>query len=269
MRSLIDVLKTLRPTSVAFLLGVLGVGVALAFARRTRSIARWYFLAVLLGFWGFSTPACVEPLVRWRGRDFGPLTRAADARGARTVVVLGGGNRAWHIDDFIINVVAANTGFRVIEGARLYRLLGRPDIILCGGGPGRDPTVAPESEAMREAIARMGVPDDHLMLERESRTTGEEAASVRRMLDGRERQPIVLVTSPTHMRRALVMFRAAGLDPVPSASAYKSDYSLENRRWLPSDTALTLFDSLVYDTAAEFYYLRLGAYSGSVATGAR
>jgi uncharacterized SAM-binding protein YcdF (DUF218 family) len=268
MRTALDVLKELRPTSIPFLLGVLAVGVALAFGRRTRSIGRWYFLAALLAFWVFSTPACVEPLVAWRARDFGPLTRAADARGATTVVVLGGGNRAWRIGDLTINVVAGSTGFRVIEGARLYRLLDRPTILLCGGGAGRDPAAAPESDAMRDAIVQLGVPRDRLVLERESQTTGEEALSVRRMLEGRQRQPIVLVTSPTHMRRALVMFGAAGLNPVPSASAYQSDRALERRRWLPSDTALMLFDSLVYDTAAELYYLRLGAVSRGAASGA-
>lgn len=260
MRTVLDVFKELRPTSIAFLLGVLAVGVALAFGRRTRSIGRWYFLALLLGFWIFSTPACVEPLVAWRARDFGPLTRAADARGAATVVILGGGNRAWRIGDLTVNVVAGNTGFRVIEGARLYRLLDRPTIVLCGGGAGPNPA-APESEAMRDAIVQLGVPRDRLVLERESQTTGEEAINVRRLLEGREGQPIVLVTSPTHMRRALVMFRAAGLNPVPSASAYQSDRSHERRRWLPSDTALMLFDSLVYDTVAELYYVRLSAFS--------
>jgi len=50
------------------------------------------------------------------------------------------------------------------------------------------------------------------------------------------------------------VFRAAGLDPVPSASPYASDHSLDTSRWAPSDVGLILFDTLVYDTMSGVYY---------------
>jgi len=70
----------------------------------------------------------------------------------------------------------------------------------------------------------------------------------------REPQPIVLVTSPTHMARSLAVFRAAGLDPIPSVASYKSEHSLERFRWAPNDTGLILFDNVVYDTVSTLYY---------------
>jgi hypothetical protein len=60
------------------------------------------------------------------------------------------------------------------------------------------------------------------------------------------------------MARALAVFRAAGLDPVPSVAPYKSDHSLDRRRFVPSNGGLGLVDSLVYDTAADWYYRARG-----------
>jgi len=93
-----------------------------------------------------------------------------------------------------------------------------------------------------------------VVVEAQSKNTRQEAIFIARMLADRPRQPIVLVTSPTHMPRSLAVFRAAGLDPVPSAAAYKSDHSLERLRWVPSDVGRILVDTVVYDIAADWYY---------------
>ena len=82
------------------------------------------------------------------------------------------------------------------------------------------------------------------------------------MLANRPRQPIVVVTSATHMERALAVFRAAGLDPIPSASAYKSEHTNERLRWVPNETGLKIFDVVLYDVAATWYYRLRGWMPG-------
>jgi uncharacterized SAM-binding protein YcdF (DUF218 family) len=259
MQTVVDVLKmSARPTSVTFLIVVLAVGVALAFARRTAPHARWYFLSVFAGFWIFSAPACVERLVTWSGSGFGPLVRAADAHGATTIVVLGGGNYTFRVGDLSLTEPSRTTAFRIIEGARLYRLLDHPTLILSGGTTERIPGAKPESEAMRDAIVRLGVPADHVMLESESTTTRESALVVKRMLESRAGEPIVIVTEPTHMSRSIAVFKAVGLNPVPSVAAFKSDESSDRYRWLPNDGGLILFDSVLYNAAAKYYYMARG-----------
>jgi len=255
MQAVLGFLKEFaRPTSLSFFIGVVGVGVALAFIRRTQRLARWYFAAVVATCWIVTSPACAERLVQWRGRGYRPLTVAADARGATVVVVLGAGNDTIQARGLALNRISWGGALRVLEGARLYRLLDRPTIIVSGGVTGRDEGARPEGEAMRNAIVQLGVPADHVVIEAESKSTREEAILIARMLADRPRQPIVLVTSPTHMPRSLAVFRGAGLDPVPSVSAYKSDHSLERFRWAPSDGGLLLVDSVLYDGAAEWYY---------------
>jgi len=259
IQAVVDVLKEFaRPASLTFFVAVVGVGVALSFIRRTQRLARWYFGAVVATYWIVTSPACAERLVQWRGHGYGPLAAAAAARGATVVVVLGAGNETIQARGLTIDRISWAGALRVVEGARLYRLLDRPTIIVSGGVTGRDEGARPEAEAMRDAILQLGVPADRVVIEAESKTTRQEAILIARMLADRPRQPIVLVTSPTHMPRSLAVFRAAGLDPVPSVAAYKSDHSVERLRWVPSDVGLMLVDTVLYDGAAELYYRARG-----------
>jgi uncharacterized SAM-binding protein YcdF (DUF218 family) len=259
MQPLVEVLKEfLRPSSVTFLLLLIAAGVALSFVRRTRRMVRWYFSAVLVLFWILSTPACAERLVMWQSGDYRPIEHAAEARGASLVVVLGGGNATIQSRGYVLNQVPWIVALRILEAARLYRLLDGPTILVSGGVTGKEKDARPEAEGMRAAIVQLGVPMDHVLVESESKNTREEAVIIARMLADRPRQPIVIVTSPTHMHRSLAVFRAVGLDPIPSAAAYKSDHSLERRRWLPSDGGLLLSDMVIYDVLATLYYRAAG-----------
>src|SRR5207244_2037789 len=151
--------------------------------------------------------------------------------GATTVVVLGGGSWSNRVGSLALYQMAPETVFRVLEAARLYRLLGTPTIVLSGGAAEHSPAARPESEVMRDAIQGLGVPADRLVLESASRTTRMQAIAVRRLVGPRAREPIVLVTSPAHMRRSIGAFRAAGLEPIASVSAYKSDDTFVTLRW--------------------------------------
>jgi len=259
IQQFVEVLKVIgRPASITFVIGVLVVGVVLAFRRRTERAARWYFACVAALYWMLSTPVCAERLIEWAGRPYVPLATRAEARGARIVVVLGAGNNTIQSRGLVLNEVTEEAALRVLEGARLYRLLDRPTILVSGGITGREPGSAPEGEAMRKTAESLGVRPPDILVENESKTTREESIVIARMLAGRMQQPIVLVTSGTHMARALAVFRAAGFDPIPSVAAYKSDHSLERYRWAPNDLGLLLFQSFVYDEAAQLYYRARG-----------
>jgi len=259
IQQVVEVLKVIgRPASILFIIFVVLVGIVLAFRRRTERAARWYFVAVAAAYWVLSTPACAERLVEWAGRPYVPLATAAEARGSRIVVVLGAGNNTIQSRGFVLNELTEEAALRVMEAARLYRLLDRPTILVSGGITAREPGSAPEGDAMRRTAESLGVRASDILVENESKNTREESIVIARMLAGRMAQPIVLVTSPTHMTRALAVFRAVGFDPVPSAAAYKSDHSLERYRWAPNDLGLLLFQSFVYDEAAELYYRARG-----------
>jgi uncharacterized SAM-binding protein YcdF (DUF218 family) len=156
-----------------------------------------------------------------------------------------------------INEPAVFTTFRILEAARVYRILDRPTVILMGGNTSKtDPNAGPESEAMAATITRLGVPSDRIVLESQSQTTREQALAMKRLFAGREREVFVLVTSPTHMPRSIEAFQAVGLNPIASPAALWSREFGDS--WLPDEWGMMIADAVVYDSAARVYYWSRG-----------
>jgi uncharacterized SAM-binding protein YcdF (DUF218 family) len=245
----------LRPASVSFIVIALAVGVVLTWSRRLWRLAPFYWLLLLALYGGMASPVIAEWLVAQTSDGFPRLERAADAQGAHTIVVLGSGARTFRDGQQFIDAATPPTIVRTMEGARLYHLLGTPTVILSGGVTDREtPDARPESESMRAVILRLGVPAERLVLESTSTTTKGEADAVRGILGARRAEPIVLVTSPTHMRRSLAVFEAAGLKPIAAVSRPWLDRSPSACRWCPSRFALELSDDVVYEQGAWLYY---------------
>jgi uncharacterized SAM-binding protein YcdF (DUF218 family)/glycosyltransferase involved in cell wall biosynthesis len=83
-----------------------------------------------------------------------------------------------------------------------------------------------EAEVMRELAVAHGVPDSAIILETKARNTYENVASVREILDGQGWRRVLLVSSPYHMRRALLTWRKVAPEiavvptPVPQSQFY-------------------------------------------------
>jgi uncharacterized SAM-binding protein YcdF (DUF218 family) len=69
-----------------------------------------------------------------------------------------------------------------------------------------------EADALARALAERGVPSAALLLERESRTTHENAVQTARLLRPSGRRSVGIVTCDWHLRRALYCFRRAGFE---------------------------------------------------------
>src|SRR5262249_44001311 len=179
MQPFIELLKIVaRPASVVFLVALLGVGLVLAFRRRTMRAARWYFVGVFAFYWVFTTPACSEWLVRRASASYPAIAAPADARGARTIVVLGAGNATIRAGGQALNEVSTTAALRMLEAVRLYRMLDHPTIIVSGGITGREPGAEPEAEALRDSALRLGVDPHHNGLGRTANHTREDATII-------------------------------------------------------------------------------------------
>jgi uncharacterized SAM-binding protein YcdF (DUF218 family) len=245
----------LRPASVSFVVIALGIGVVLTWSRRLWRLAPFYWLLFFALYGSLATPVVSEWLVEQTSDGFPRIEKAADAQGARTIVVLGSGSRTFRDGQQAVDIATAPTVVRTMEGARLYHVLGTPTVILSGGVTDREtPDARPESESMRAVILRLDVPQERLVLESVSTTTRTEADAVRSILGPRRTEPILLVTSPMHMRRSLAVFEAAGLKPIAAAARPWSDRSPSACRWCPSQYALQLSDDVIYEQGAWLYY---------------
>lgn len=156
---------------------------------------------------------------------------------ADAIVVLGGGERGtppdWPYPDL------ASGADRIWHTARLYRAGKAERVIVTGGRIGWHGERRSGTEAMRELLVDLGVPESAILIDDQSRSTRENAVEVARIVNEQELDNILLVTSALHMRRALATFRAAGLNPIPATADFEVlPEAAHALRWLPDSQAL-------------------------------
>ena len=104
---------------------------------------------------------------------------------------------------------------RLIDAVRLLRAGKARAIIVSGGSSyGRGPGVT-EAEHLRDLALDFGVRERQVLLEMESRNTFQNAKFVRQRLEQMGFGRVLLVTSASHMWRAVACFRKQGLAVIP------------------------------------------------------
>jgi len=105
--------------------------------------------------------------------------------------------------DVIVVLAGDGNGERVDEGAKLYQVGYAPRILMSGGPLAWHLTCA---EWMKKQAVFLGVPARVLVLEAQSRSTLENAKFSLPILAKLQTKSVILVTSPTHTRRAKWVF---------------------------------------------------------------
>jgi len=250
-----EVIKAFLPGTALFLLVCVTIGVVLLLSGRSRQrrTAVAWLAGLAIFYWILSLPIVPRTIDGWLAGGSGPLASAAEAEGAQHVVVLGGGYAALRGPEGELDLPSTATGFRLLEAERLYRLLDEPILILSGGPAGLNADGTPEGESMRATLVARGVPESRIWVEAESSDTHEQAVRVGDLLRQRGVETFILVTSPSHMRRALGAFSAEGMHPVASvASAAPAPPGASP--FLPSAAGLTESELIFREVFALAYY---------------
>ena len=147
-----------------------------------------------------------------------PPVQACPMPAPTTIVVLGGGfsygPRA--ADDY--GSLSAEALQRVFAGVALWQEIPDAQLVLAGGGGGRIREAVP----MANLAMRMGVPAAAIEIEDRSRNTWQNARNVAALSPPLPKR-IWLVSSPMHLPRALVAFRAWGFEPCAWPSGAEKD----------------------------------------------
>jgi uncharacterized SAM-binding protein YcdF (DUF218 family) len=259
LQSAIDLIKeTIRPNSVFGCLSLVLVGVLLLYSTSTAKWGRRWLVAVLAGYWFISTPLGARLLVNGLSGDYHAIAQASEVPSDSAVIVLSGGASTFRAGGLSLDLPSDSTAFRVLEAARLYRLLGSPLIIASGGVVFPAGKPAAESDIIAKSLIDLGVPPKRIVSDSRSRNTEEQATELKTMLEARHIDHFVLVTSPTHMKRAVAVFKAAGLAPYPSVTMERSEASPAGWALLPDRGALWISDEAIYDYVALVYYWTRG-----------
>jgi uncharacterized SAM-binding protein YcdF (DUF218 family) len=242
-----------------FLLGAL-LGLVLLYLndRRSRWGRRW--LTVLIGFYALmAIPAIASGLENILQGELGegyPTQRIEDID---AIVVLGGGGASYTAGDRELSVLSEASALRLIEGLRLWEQLKPEWIVVSGGDNPRAGLLTAESETMRDTLIELGVPREHILLEAGSANTHDQSQNLQPIFKTNGINRFVLVTSPTHMRRAYLTFVHAGFDPIPAAALEHSQSKTSfGNAVLPSLDALNASRNVMRELFGLLYYALRG-----------
>ena len=241
------------PSNVIGIVGVLGLlGVATGFRRLGRVLLVLSAILLALAGWApFGTAALVVLEDRF------PQPEVADP--VVGIVMLGGAVNA-HVTAVRRASTFNDAAERVTVVAELSRRF--PDArILLSGGAGELAFAEPltESAIARDVLIAVGVSPDRIALEERSRTTCENAVESLRSARPAAGERWLLVTSASHMPRAIACFRAVGFPVIP----YPVDYRTRGRAdlWRPIQSiseGLKAADAAAHEWIGLLVYRALG-----------
>lgn len=173
------------------------------------------FLVLALGAWTSLGALMLHPLEDHFSRpDPAPESVAG-------VIVLGGGFEG------SVNLARGGyelnaSGDRFVEAAVLARRYPQARIVVTGGAGSLTLEGEGDADTAPRLLMALGVEPERLVLENRSRNTYENAVFTRAMVEPREGEVWLLVTSAFHMPRSVGLFRRAGFDITPWPADYRT-----------------------------------------------
>jgi uncharacterized SAM-binding protein YcdF (DUF218 family) len=151
---------------------------------------------------------------------------------------------------------------RTTCGVDLYQQGYAPTLVLTGGDARAFGTGPREAVEMKRWAVRLGVPESATMIDTEARNTYENATGTKRLLGPAS---ILLVSSASHLPRAVPVFTKQGFRVTPAPCGYVSQ-NLPRESWddsdpfdfMPSDSALQHTREAIAEVAGIVIYWLAG-----------
>lgn len=224
---------------------IFGLLLAALIVRKERRAGRLLLVATVL-LYVCSNSFLVDECYRaWE-----PVTEDHDLLDTRYegAIVLGG---LGDIDLRLGKINFSMGGDRLLQVLPLYHQKRVRRIIFTGGSGSIEFPQKREGIYIAKYLRSIGVPDSSMVIESQSRNTWENAVNTKRMLDSLSiRGNYLLITSGFHMRRAIAVFKKAGLT---SVTPYVTNRSSGVRRFtfdhlfLPNPGALFGLQNLIHE----------------------
>ncbi len=211
----------LIPSNFLVLMGLLGLALALLrWPKFGWSLLTIAILGIAIAGWSPLGPVLLMALEDRFSRQEMPSTVTG-------IVMLGGavdihitqarGSEAWN-----------DQAERITAAAELANRFPSARIILSGGSG--HPDAISESSIAKQALVTMGVPEGRMELETKSRNTCENASESVATAKPKANEIWLLITSASHMPRAIACFRAANFPVTPFPVDYHTRGSEDLRR---------------------------------------
>jgi uncharacterized SAM-binding protein YcdF (DUF218 family) len=221
---------------------------------------RLLILSSLLLLIAISSPLIATPLIGSLEAWYQP-PRLTPSDRFDAIVVLGGG-----IDENgslrPTTEPSSSSRNRTTCGVDLYQQGYAPTLVLTGGDARIFGTGPQEAVEMKRWAVRLGVPESATMIDTEARNTYENATGTKRLLGA---SSILLVSSASHLPRAVPVFTKQGFRVTPAPCDYVSR-NLPRESWddidpfdfMPNDGALQHTKEAVAEVAGIVIYWLAG-----------
>jgi uncharacterized SAM-binding protein YcdF (DUF218 family) len=138
---------------------------------------------------------------------------------------------------------SSETLTRLVEGSRLQRLFPGSKLIFSAGyfdQPGET------AKTISSLASLLGIQESNLIVAKGARDTAEEVKLIERIVG---REPLVLVTSASHMPRAMALFQAQAMHPIPAPTCYRvrENQASDPSSYFPSADALGKSERAFYE----------------------
>ncbi len=191
-----------------------------------------YLLAISISWlFLFSYPPFVNPILHKLENNYPTLQKAP--QNTKYIYVLGGGHAT---DDTqpITSQVNPTSVVRLIEGIRLLNQLDNVKLIVSGYSGLFDPT---SHAIMQSRLAiSLGIDKERIIILSSPKDTKEEALEAKRVIKD---NPFILVTSASHITRAMKIFHSQNLYPIPAPTNHLTSIKIvKYSNILSTDTLL-------------------------------
>ncbi|CAM7646153.1 MULTISPECIES: envelope biogenesis factor ElyC [Citrobacter] len=229
-----------------FLLLAIGAGLMLLWFSRFQKTGKVMISAGWLALFLLSLQPVADGLLRPIESRY-PTWQ--ETRKVDYIVVLGGGY-TWNPEWAPSSNLISNSLPRLNEGIRLWRANPGSKLIFTGAPALTNPVSTAEAGA--RVAESLGVPRADIITLEQPKDTEEEALAVKRAIGN---APFLLVTSASHLPRAMIFFQRVGLDPLPApANQLAIDSPLNPWEYaLPSPVWLMHSDRVGYETLGRIW----------------
>lgn len=236
------VLLLVSPTSFSLLM--LLVGLLFLWGKTNQKIGKILVtcgcLYLLLG----SLPFLPDSLLKHIERHYAPYAMDDSGKNelsdVKFIVVLAGGH-VLHQELPITSQFTYEGLVRLIEGIRLYRIIPEASLIL-SSGRGEDPVS--NAELMKDIGVALGLSQENLILETESRSSFDQARFVQSIV---REESFLLVTSASHMLRSMALFKKLGMNPIAAPTGHLVKHYGNGISLFPNALNLRKTDILFYE----------------------
>ena len=188
------------------------IGIFFLFRERVK-MAKIFLLVGFLFLFLFSYPPFADFLVKGLENSY---QKYSSSQKIQYIHVLGSGHNTDPLQPLSSHLSCAGTK-RVLEGVLLHKKIPHSKLIFTGYAGKTDVSTAQMNANLALAL---GVKKEDMIINGRPEDTRDEAAFAKTIVGDK---PFILVTSATHMHRAMKLFHLQGLHPLPAPTNFYRD----------------------------------------------